>query len=72
MDFFRDTWYADRSPLTVYFTIHNKQGDATITGYDDDTGRHSGIPSRPLLMGIESLYADASDYAYYNWETDND
>lgn len=68
MDFFVDTEYADRSRLTVYMTIHNAEGDATITGYDDDTGRHSGTPSRPLIMSIESLYADARDYAYYNWE----
>jgi|DEB0MinimDraft_6_1074348.scaffolds.fasta_scaffold06237_8 hypothetical protein len=68
MDFFLDTWYADRSPLTVYFTIHNKQGDATIDGYQDDQGYHDGTPERPLLMGLASIFADARDYAYYNWE----
>lgn len=68
MDFWLETWYADRSPLTVYFTIHNAQGDATIDGYADAQGYHDGTPERPLLMGLSSIYADARDYAYYNWE----
>ena len=68
MQFTRDTWYADRTPVTVYMTIHDADGTATIHSYEDATGVHMGEPDRPLLMGLRSLYRDAQDYAYYNWE----
>jgi len=73
MRFFHPTWYADGSPLVVYMTIHNARGDATITGYEDDTGRHDGVPQTALYESVPTLLLRAEEYAYHNWEEpDND